>query len=893
MTRLDSPRAPLGYVLAALAVVIALALRYLLDRWIGATIPLVTLYGAVAAAEWLAGAPSAIAAALVGFAGFVYLFPHPVTGSSGLAQVGGPVGLFAYLFTSSLIVGFGEASRAAQVRARRIERELAGQLGAMRLLASIVQSSDDAIISKTLEGVIETWNPAAERLFGYTAQQSIGRHISLIIPPERLSEEERIIAHLKSGERLDHFETERVRADGGRVIVSLTISPLKDDSGRVVGASKIARDVTRQRQVEQRERQLLAETAAANAKFQAFFEQGALFAGIMDLDGTVIEANRLSLEGCGYTKEQIIGKPFWEGPWWTPSAELVARIEAAWHAAAEGRAFRAEMPYFVASGEERMADVMLLPITDTDGRVLFLAATGVDITERKRAEADREAFFRLVDNSQDFIGMCDLGGIPFFINRAGLALVGLDSLEDARRVNVASFFFPEDQDRIMNEFFPSVLETGRGEVEVRFRNFTTGEARWMSYKVLTLPGSDGRPIGYATVSQDITERKQLEDNLRRLAADLSEADRRKNEFLAMLAHELRNPLAPISNAVRALRLRDETDPNTLRTASEMLERQVAQMARLVSDLLDMSRITRGRIELQRATIELAPVVEQAVEAARPLFTSMQHQLAVSLPAEPVYLNADAGRLAQVIGNLLNNACKFTDKGGHIALTVACEDGEAVITVRDDGIGIAPEHLERLFDMFVQVDTSLERSRDGLGIGLTLVKTLVDLHGGAVEVRSDGVGRGSEFIVRLPALRVAAVADTAASRARMPGGARRVLIVDDSLDGAESLAMLLQFEGHETHTAHDGAEAIKAAERLRPDVVLLDIGLPIMNGYEACRRIRNEPWGKDLLLVALTGWGQEEDRERSRNAGFDMHMVKPVDHDQLVSLLASAPSRSVL
>jgi signal transduction histidine kinase/ActR/RegA family two-component response regulator len=453
---------------------------------------------------------------------------------------------------------------------------------------------------------------------------------------------------------------------------------------------------------------------------------------------------------------------------------------------------------------------------------------------------------------------------------------------------VSSFFFPEDQSRIVQEFFPSVLEKGHGEVEIRFRHFKTGEARWMAYKVLTLPDASGRPIAFATVSQDVTERKRLEDNLRSLAADLSDADRRKNEFLAMLAHELRNPLAPISNAARALRL-SGSDGEAIQSASEMLERQVGQMTRLVDDLLDMSRITRGKIELRKERTELVPIVNQAVEAVRALYRGADRELTITLPPQPVHLHADPTRLAQVVGNLLNNACKFTDKGGHVWLTVEQEGEQAVIRVRDNGIGIAAEQLPRLFEMFAQVDTSLERSRDGLGIGLTLVKTLVELHGGTVEAHSDGLGRGSEFAIRLPiSVETPKLLSPATASEPTPAVRRRILIVDDNEDGAESLAILLRLDGHETQTSHDGVEAIEAAERFRPDAVLLDIGLPKLNGYEVCRRIREEPWGKDMVLVALTGWGQEEDRRRSREAGFNSHMVKPVNHDVLMKLLASLP-----
>jgi PAS domain S-box-containing protein len=862
-----------SYGLSLATLVAAVLLRLALDPVMGDELPLVTLFGAVAAAVWLGGHRQAILVTILGYAACSYLFISP-RGSLAFASGGQIIGFVAYLFTCALIIGFGEAARRAQRQAkergelwqvtlssvgdavittdndgrvvylnpvaesmtgwtrseasgeslasvfrivnedtrrpvespaeralregivvglanhtlliqkngkecpiddsaapirdelgrvsgcvlifrdvsaqRRREQDQSSQLLTARLLASIVESSDDAIISKSLDGTIQSWNTAAERLFGYTADQAIGRHISLVIPPERIAEEDDLIANLKAGKQIEHFETERRRSDGELIPVSLTISPIRDAAGAVVGASKIARD----------------------------------------------------------------------------------------------------------------------------------------ITERKRAEADREKFVRVIENSTDFIGMCDLKGIPFFINRAGLELVGIEDIEEARRTPVQSFFFPEDQDRVMHEFFPSVLESGHGEIEIRFRHFKTGEARWMAYKALTLQDVNGRPAGFATVSQDMTERRRLEDHLRRLAADLSEADRRKNEFLAMLAHELRNPLAPISNAVRALRL--SGDSRTIQAASEMLERQVGHMSRLVDDLLDVSRITRGKIELRKERIELATIVNQAVDAARALYRRMNHELTVSMPLQPIYLDTDPTRLTQVIGNLLNNACKFTDQGGHVRLTVALEGKQAVIRVKDNGIGIEADQVPRLFDMFMQVDGSHARSRDGLGIGLTLVKNLVEMQGGTVEVQSDGPGQGSEFIVRLP--NVAEVPE-AVSLERFDGSPlprRRILIVDDNHDAAEWLATLLNLNGHETQIVHDGNEAIKAAEQAPFDAVLLDIGLPRIDGYEVCRRIRAQSWGKDLTLVALTGWGQDEDRQRSIEAGFDTHLVKPVDDEIITRLLASLP-----
>jgi CheY-like chemotaxis protein len=310
------------------------------------------------------------------------------------------------------------------------------------------------------------------------------------------------------------------------------------------------------------------------------------------------------------------------------------------------------------------------------------------------------------------------------------------------------------------------------------------------------------------------------------------------------------------------------------------------MVHLVDDLLDVSRISQDKIELRREPIELASVVHHAVEAVRPDYERMNHELTVTLPSQPTYLNADPIRLAQVVGNLLSNACKFTAKGGRIRLTVEQVGQQAVIRVQDTGIGMAAEQLLRIFDMFAQVDTSLERSRAGLGIGLTLVKKLVEMHGGTVEARSAGVGQGSEFVVRLPAL-----SKPLPPLPREPSGVkpvatvqRRILVVDDNPDAADSLALLLKLSGHEVHVAHDGLEAVEAAAKVQPDVILLDIGLPRLNGYEAARRIRNQQRDRSVILVALTGWGQDEDRRRSEEAGFDAHMVKPVDPAVLSNLL---------
>jgi signal transduction histidine kinase/CheY-like chemotaxis protein len=369
------------------------------------------------------------------------------------------------------------------------------------------------------------------------------------------------------------------------------------------------------------------------------------------------------------------------------------------------------------------------------------------------------------------------------------------------------------------------------------------------------------------------------------ATEMADASRRKTEFLAMLAHELRNPLAPIRTGLQIMRLTG-TGGDAYGSAADMLERQVAQMVRLIDDLLDVSRIDRGQVELRRQPVELGSVIHHAAEANRPLCTSMRHELTTRLPDGPVYLDADPARLAQVVGNLLNNACKFTPPGGHIELECARRGGFVDIRVRDDGDGITADELPRVFELFMQADR--ERSHGGLGVGLSLVKNLVEMHGGTVEARSEGRDRGSEFTVRLPVLLQPQPSPQSEPTGRR-AAPRRILVVDDNRDSAASLATLLEMHGHEVHIAHDGQQAVEAAARLQPEVVLLDIGLPALNGYETARRIREQRGSDGVLLVAVTGWGQDEARRLSHEAGFDAHLVKPVTLDAITNLLPDAGS----
>lgn len=370
-----------------------------------------------------------------------------------------------------------------------------------------------------------------------------------------------------------------------------------------------------------------------------------------------------------------------------------------------------------------------------------------------------------------------------------------------------------------------------------------------------------------------------------LYQDVQRADRQKNEFLSMLAHELRNPLAPIRNAVELLRL-NKHDESALAWSRDVIDRQVGHLARLVDDLLDISRITRGKIRIRRKKTKVAEFVAHALESSRPLIEARRHRLNVALSSEPLWVDGDAARLAQVLTNLLNNAAKYTPEGGYLWLSGSRERENVVFRVRDTGVGIAADMLPTVFDLFTQADRSLERADGGLGIGLTLVKRLVEKHGGSVEAYSEGAGRGSEFVVRLPLAAPEQSWPQHGADQPSPSTQRqnRILVVDDNIDGADSLAILLRLGGHEVSLAHDGPAALEVAQAFRPEVVLLDIGLPVMDGYEVAKRLRNRDATRNAVLVAVTGYGRDEDRTRSRDAGFDHHLIKPVSLDALNGIL---------
>ncbi len=505
---------------------------------------------------------------------------------------------------------------------------------------------------------------------------------------------------------------------------------------------------------------------------------------------------------------------------------------------------------------------------------------------RNRAEQTpaepRELLHSCIDALSSHIAVLDEDGVILAVNAAwrqfadGNGFIGVDYGIGSSYVDACQ---PGSSDSVeclsVVAGLRDVMHGRKDRFELEYPCHSASENRWFVLRVtrVTEPG----PARLVVAHENVTERREAEEALR-------DAGHRKDEFLALLAHELRNPLAPIRHVLQIMRM-SGGQGQLLHSAFEIMERQIGHMVRMVDDLLDVSRISRGRIELRVEDLDLASVIQQAVEVATPHIANMTHKLSVTLPPTPIHTRGDSTRLAQAVSNLLNNASKFTDSGGSIHLSLERDGQEAVIRVRDSGIGIPAEQLPLVFDMFKQLDSSLERSQSGLGIGLTVVKNLVELHDGTVQVYSAGVGEGCEFTVRLPIREAIEELSQVTLGDPQIRSSRRILVVDDNEDSANSLAVFLQLLGNETHTAFDGMEALEKAASLHPDVVLLDIGMPRLNGYEVARKIRAQPWGEQVTLVAVTGWGQDEDRQRALQAGFDCHMVKPIDPESLTTTLA--------
>mgnify|MGYP002137156132 CR=1 FL=1 len=800
------------------------------------------------------------------------------------------------------------------------ERKRAEEVRAQ--LAAIVESSDDAIISKTLDGTIRSWNSSAQRLFGYTAEEAIGRSITMIIPEDRQDEERGILERLIRGERVEHFETVRVARDGRRLDISLTISPLRDPAGHIVGASKIARDITGRKQAERALRasegrhRFLADVAAATRLQTDPHEIMATTARTL--------AEHLDVDRCAYAEVEDESMYVITGDHARGVPSIVGRWPIAAFGAGHLRCMVANEPYVVhdvaeepRAGVNRSAyeattitAVICVPLHKS-GKLV--AAMAVHQSQPRRWTPDEVELLRtMVVRSWESIERARVTrGLRDTADRLALALAAAnlgdwswDAATDLVDLSPRSaeifgvpasapamtwrqmqeMLHPDDRGRARAWVERSVATRAPYDIEYRVRR-PDGSEVWVSARGRVQYDAAARPLGMFGVVQDVTEAKRIERELHARAEQLVEADRKKDDFIALLAHELRNPLAPIRHGLQVMRLAGG-DADVVTRTRNMMDRQLGHMVRLIDDLLDISRMTRNRLVLQRTRLRLTDVIDHALEISRPAIDAAGHVLTVSLPDEPVYLHADLNRLAQVFDNLLANSVKYTERGGRIELAAERQGREVVVTVRDDGIGIPASALPLVFDMFSQVDQSRERSAGGLGIGLALVKGLTEMHGGSVTVASEGHRRGSTFVVRLPALDLshepAPVVD-ADERAR-PGARRRVLVADDNQDAADMIAVLLGRLGDEVATARDGVEALAVADSFRPEVVLLDIGMPRLNGHEVARRLRARPWARTVKIIALSGWGQEKDRAESLAAGCDGHLVKPVSLADLESLV---------
>ena len=664
-------------------------------------------------------------------------------------------------------------------------------------LAAIVESSDDAIIGKTLDGVIVSWNRAAERLYGYTAEEAVGKPLSILIPPGLPDELPGLLERLKRGETIDHFETVRLRKDGTQVEVELSLSPVKDAEGRIVGAAKIARDSTARRKAEKRQR-LLAESGAvltASLDDQAILESVARLVVPALADYCVIH-----VRGEGDEIRQAA------------ACCLDPRKEQLLHELA--RVYRPDD-----HPESRAARVIRTGQADLVPQFAFAAAEAVDPSDRLIA---------IVHDLDPRSGVI----VPLSARGRTLGTIALIASESGRRYDASDREFAEE----------------------------------------------------------LAHRVALAVDNARLYREVREADRRKGEWIAMLAHELRNPLAPLLTGLHVLR-RSGGDRPAIEQAGSMMERQVRHMARLVEDLLDVSRVAQGKIRLRRERLDLARLVRTTAGDRRHALTDVGVALTVETPETPVWLTGDATRLAQVLSNLLDNAAKFTDRGGRVEVKLTADESRrwAELRVRDTGVGIEPELLARLFEPFSQADRSLHRTKGGLGLGLALVKGLTELHGGKVRASSEGPGRGSEFLIRLPLEGEPAALSDQIREPRPSKEQRRILVVEDNRDAADTLRMLLELLGHEVRVAYTGPDGVRMAEEWRPAVVLSDIGLPGLDGFGVARALRGNPATAQARLIAVTGYGSEDDRRLARESGFDHLLTKPADPGVLQQLLVGPAS----
>jgi two-component system CheB/CheR fusion protein len=788
------------------------------------------------------------------------------------------VGLAVLLLINRGGAAGAEAARLDEAR-RQAERDRRQSENLLRLIADAVPVLISYIgADSTYRFVNQTY----KRWFGRDPDEIRGRHVRDVLGAATY---EAIRPHMDralAGELVSYEQT--LPYESGDRTVRVSYTPDRGPDGCVRGYVGLVDDVTDRKRADEAVRQ-------SAARFRALMEQSPLSTQVFTPDGRTVRVNRAWEELWGLTLDQIADYNVLHDP----------QLEAKGIAPYIRKGFAGEatpIPAIAYDPNESIPDrtrhadakrwvrAFIYPLRDDHGQLTEVVLIHEDITAQRRAEeelqgtADRLSFALAASRMGDWLW--DAATDEVRLSDRAAELFAVPVRPPRTRPQMRELLHPDDRQRVARELDRVIAERADYDIEYRVRN--PDGWRWVAAKGRAVYDAAGRVTGMSGVMLDVTDRKRLEEESHRTVDALRDADRLKDEFLAMLAHELRNPLAPIRNALHILK-KPAADAAIREQVRATAERQVGHMARLLDDLLDVSRISRGKIQLRAEPVDLAALAARTAEVARPAVEERRHTLTVSLPPAGAWVSGDATRLEQVVTNLLTNAAKYTDPGGRIALAVEAADGQAVVRVTDTGIGIAADMLPRVFDLFVQGERRLDRTQGGVGIGLTLVKRLVEMHGGSVEARSEGPGTGSEFIVRLPtADRRPPIAAEAvhANRQSAVGNrqSRRVLVVDDNRDAADSLALVLRIDGHEVAVAYDGPSALAMAPAFGPAVVLLDLGMPGLDGYEVCRRLRRMPELAGARVVAVTGWGQEADRRRSADAGFDHHLVKPADPDAI-------------
>ena len=671
------------------------------------------------------------------------------------------------------------------------------------------------------------------------------------------------------------FEHRVLRRDGQWRICSIRAVPVFDGQGNIAEWVGVHTDITEQRRAE-------SVLRASEVRFRQLFESAK--DGILILDGhaaTITDANPYIAEMLGYSRDQLVGKELWQ-------IGLFKDVEASKSAMRklqeQGYIRYEDLPLETKAGRRINVEFVSNLYSENGGAVIQCNIR--DITKRRETE---QSLKKALIYADDIIATLRE---PFVVLDGDLRVKTAnrsfyDSFHVSKEETEKRFVYDLGNGQwdipALRTLLDRVLSRSESvhdfEVEHTFPDLGR---KTMLLNARPFPPDCEFPELILLAVEDVSANRER-------ANELAEGNRRKDEFLATLAHELRNPLAPIRNGLQIMNLA-QVDAGMVEKTRSMMERQVEQMTRLIDDLMDLSRINQGKIILQKTRILLADAVRNAVDTSHPLLDAQRHELVVDMPPEPIYLEGDLTRLSQVFTNLLNNSAKYTDLGGRIRLTVERQGDDAVVSVADNGVGIPADMLSHVFDMFAQINGSLEKSQGGLGIGLNIVKRLVKMHGGSIHAESGGPGMGSMFTVRLPTALSGPdekSADQITDEKRLSAACRRILVVDDNQDGAFSLAMMLKLMGNDTQTANDGLEAVALSEAFKPNVILMDIGMPKLNGYDACRRIREQPWAEGIVIIALTGWGQEEDRQKSKDAGFNGHFVKPVDHAALMRFLENS------